>query len=117
PPVCDPAQCDLALGAPALARLGVAVRDRVAVLLPRGVATLLRTLFGRPLGCLGHVSVLAGLCGLEPQGMREALGIRVWNVSYEDRASNVRHMRVAVLLLCAAALVAGCGDDDEETTV
>jgi len=49
--------------------------------------------------------------------MREAVGIRVWNVSYEDRASNVRRMRVAVLLLCAAALVAGCGDDDEETTV
>ena len=49
--------------------------------------------------------------------MREAVGIRVWNVSYEDRASNVRRMRAAVLLFCAAALVAGCGDDDEETTV
>jgi hypothetical protein len=49
--------------------------------------------------------------------MREAVGIRVWNVFYEDRASNVRRMRAAVLLFCAAALVAGCGDDDEETTV
>ena len=46
------------------------------------------------------------------------MGIRVWNVFYEDRASNVRRMRVAVLLLCSAALVAGCGgDDDDETTV
>jgi hypothetical protein len=50
--------------------------------------------------------------------MREAVGIRVWNVFYEHRASNVQHMRAAVLLLCAAALVAGCGgDDDDETTV
>jgi hypothetical protein len=49
--------------------------------------------------------------------MREAVGIRVWNVFYEHRASNVRRMRAAILLFCAAALVAGCGDDDEETTV
>jgi hypothetical protein len=50
--------------------------------------------------------------------MREAVGIRVWNVFYEHRASNVRPVRTAALLLCAAALVAGCGDDDDdESTV
>ena len=46
----DAAQRDLALGAAALARLGVAIRDRVTVFLPCGVARLHRLYWGRRLG-------------------------------------------------------------------
>jgi hypothetical protein len=33
-----------------------------------------------------------------------------------DRAGNVEAVRTVIAILCTAALLAGCGDDDEETT-